>query len=116
MKVDPKGARARVVKNRKESRIKQLRVPGEALPGSLALIHRKCGTKTCHCATGERHPLWLLTYMRDGKKQVERIPDEWVQYVQQQVEKGKRFKEDVNQIFLANAELLVLLRKEKQRQ
>jgi hypothetical protein len=115
MKVDPKGARAKAVRKRKESQLRDIRIPKEALPGSVALTHRKCGTKTCHCAEGKGHPLWLLTYMRDGKKHVERIPEEWVEYVQQQVKEGKRFKEGVNQIFVANAELLVLLRKQKQR-
>lgn len=116
MKIEPKGELATLVQKKKNFQLKELKVPKEALPGSIALTHRKCGTKTCHCAQGKGHPLWLLTYMAAGKKKVERIPEEWVEYVQQQVEQGKRFKEGVNRIFLANAELLVLLRKQKQRQ
>lgn len=114
-KIDPKGQQALAIVAKKKSRLRKIRVPQEALPGSLALIHRKCGTKTCHCAEGKGHPLWLLTYMRDGQKRVERIPEEWVAYVRQQVEEAREFKEDLNQVFLANAELLVLLRKQKQR-
>lgn len=113
MKIDPKGARATAIKAGKEARIKNIRVPAEALPGSLAVTYRKCGTRTCHCAEGQGHRLWLLTYMHDGKKHVERIPEEWVEYVRQRVEEGKEFKADLNQVLVANAELLVLLRKQK---
>ena len=90
-------------------------MPAEGLPGSLALTHRRCGGKGCHCAEGKGHPVWSLTYMKDGKKHVERIPEEWIEYVRQRVEEGKEFKQDLNQVFVANAELLVLLRKQKQR-
>ena len=112
MKIDPKGSRALAIKETKEARLKKIRIPKDALPGSLSLTHRKCGNKTCHCAQGQGHPLWSLTFMRDGKKQVERIPEEWVEYVREHVEKGKEFKEGVNRVFVANAELLVLLRKQ----
>ena len=115
MKIEPKGAQASALRRVKQARLRKIRLPVEALPGSLSLTHRKCGKKECHCVRGEGHPLWSLTYMQEGKKRVERIPEEWVEYVRQHVEKGKEFKEGVNQVFLANAELLVLLRKQKQR-
>jgi hypothetical protein len=51
--------------------------------------------------------------MVGGKKRVERIPEQWVDYVRQRVSEGKEFKENVNQVFAANAELLVLLRKQE---
>jgi hypothetical protein len=115
MKLVPEGKHAIAIQEKKASRLKKIRLPKDGLPGSLSLTHRKCGTKTCHCAEGQGHPLWMLTYMQEGKKRVERIPEEWVEYVRQHVEETKSFKEDVNQVLLANAELLVLLRKQKQR-
>ena len=113
MKIEPKGAKASAVQRRKQSVLKRISLPPEALPGSLALTHRRCGRKGCHCAIGKGHPVWSLTYMKEGKKHVERVPDEWVEYVRQRVEESKEFRANVNQVFVANAELLVLLRKQK---
>jgi hypothetical protein len=31
-------------------------------PGSLVLTHRRCGKPTCHCASGEGHPIWFLGF------------------------------------------------------
>lgn len=52
--------------------------------------------------------------MSEGVKKVKHIPADLVDQVSHQVEQGKSFKEAINQIFAANAELLVLLRKRKQ--
>jgi hypothetical protein len=51
--------------------------------------------------------------MVDGKKRVERIPEEWVEYVRKQVEEGRKFRKVVTELFNANAELLILWRKEE---
>jgi hypothetical protein len=53
--------------------------------------------------------------MRDGTKRVKHIPTDLVESVRRQVELGKTFKEEVNEIFGANAELLVLLRRDKKK-
>lgn len=90
-------------------------MPGDALPGSLALTHRRCGKPTCHCATGAGHPVWSLTYMVGGKKRVERIPTEWVDEIQRLVAAGRAFKEAVADVFAANAALLVLWRRQQGR-
>jgi hypothetical protein len=50
--------------------------------------------------------------MADGKKHVERIPAEWVAEVQRRVAAGRAFKEAVAEVFAANAELLVLWRRQ----
>lgn len=54
----------------------------------------------------------MLTYMLDGKKRVERIPDEWVEEVQRRVDAGRQFRDAVTEVFNANAQLLVLLRRQ----
>jgi hypothetical protein len=51
--------------------------------------------------------------MRQGTKRVKHIPMDLVELVREKVEQGKRFNEEVNEIFGANAELLVLLRKDR---
>ena len=97
---------------RLRQRATRLPDPPDALPGSLALTHRRCGTPTCHCANGEGHPLWSLTFMVDGKKRVERIPDEWVEQIRPLVEQGREFKDAVAEVFAANAQLLALWRRQ----
>jgi hypothetical protein len=100
------------LRQRKYAVLRRLQIPPDALPGSLALTHRRCGTPTCHCAKGEGHPLWSLTFMVDGKKRVERIPDEWVEQIRPLVEQGREFKDAVSEVFAANAQLLALRRRE----
>jgi hypothetical protein len=115
MKIAPKGPQAARLRQRKFALLRTLTIPGDALPGSLALTHRRCGKPTCHCATGEGHPVWSLTYMVGGKKRVERIPTEWVDEIQRLVAAGRAFKEAMADVFAANAELLVLWRRQQGR-
>ena len=115
MKLEPKGPQAAQLRQRKFQLLRTLQIPEEALPGSLALTHRRCGKPTCHCASGQGHPLWSLTFMCGGKKQVERIPAEWVEEVRRRVEAGRAFKQAVAEIFAANAQLLTLWRRQRGR-
>ena len=88
----PTGPDAARLKRRKRRLLAQLGIPADALPGSLALTHRRCGKSTCHCAEGEGHPLYLLTFMVDGKKHVEPIPADWIEATRPAVELGRDFK------------------------
>ena len=115
MKFEPRGAVAARLRQRKFRRLADLEVPPDGLPGSLSLTHRRCGKPTCHCAAGEGHPIWSLTFMVQGKKRVERIPDAWVADVRRQVEAGRAFKEAVADVFAANAQLLALWRRQETR-
>ena len=74
---DAKGDPAARLRQRKHDLLRRVHIPADALPGSLALTHSRCGKPTCWCAKGEWHPSWSLTFMVDGKKRVKRIPDEW---------------------------------------
>ncbi len=113
--INPKGRQAARLRRRKRQLLARVRLPPEGLPGSLALTHRRCGKPSCHCAQGQGHPVWSLTFMVQGRKRVERIPEEWVQAVRQRVESGRKFKEAVAEIFAANAQLLALKRQEQDR-
>lgn len=113
MIVNPKGPQAARLRQRKFELLRRLKIPPEALPGSLARTRRRCGKPTCHCASGEGHPLWSLTFMVAGQKHVERIPEEWVEPVRRRVEAGRAFKDAVAEVFTANALLLVLARKQR---
>lgn len=109
----PTGAEAQRLRQRKARLLRQLRIPANALPGSLALTHSRCGTPTCHCATDTGHPGWSLTFMRSGKKHVERLPAEWADAVRRQVDEGRQFKATLAEILNANAQLLVLERRQR---
>ena len=110
---DAKGESAARLRQRKHALLRRFQIPADVLPGSLALTHRRCGKDSCHCAEEEAgHPIWSLTFMVDGKKRVERIPDEWVEQIRPLVEQGREFKDAVAEVFAANAQLLALWRKQ----
>jgi len=107
-----KGDPAARLRQRKYALLRRLHIPPDALPGSLALTHSRCGRPNCRCAQGEGHPSWSLTFMVDGKKRVERIPEEWVEQIRPLVEQGREFKDAVAEVFAANAQLLALWRRQ----
>jgi hypothetical protein len=103
------------VRKRKEQVLRTIKVPEDALPGSLSMSRLRCGKSSCHCSEDAGHENWTLTYMVEGKKRVKHIPQDLVEDVRQKLEQGKSFKEGINEILLANAELLILLQKKKRR-
>src|SRR5712691_5566087 len=109
---DIKGDRASRLRQRKHDLLRRFQIPPDALPGSLSLTHRRCGKASCQCADGEGHPMWSLTFMADGKRRVEHIPNDWVEQIRPLVEQGREFKEAVAGVFAANAQLLALRRQE----
>ena len=109
----PQGRTAARLRQRKLELLRRYDIPDDLLPGSLALTYTRCGKPTCHCASGEGHPGWLLTFMVNAKKHVERIPSEWVDDVRRRVEAGREFKQAVSEVFAANAQLLALRRKQR---
>lgn len=111
----PRGSEASRLRRRLRLLLTRFRVPQNALPGSLSLSHRRCGKPSCHCADGEGHPLWTLTFMADGKKRVETIPAQWLDAVRVRVEAGRHFKEAAGELLWINAELLVLARNQRPR-
>ncbi len=111
----PKGPHTSRLHKRKFDALRRLKIPADALPGSLALLHRRCGKPTCHCAKGEGHPVWVLSYMHRGKKHVEWVPPEWVDEIRQRVEAGRAFVDAVREVFVANAQLVVLARNQRRR-
>lgn len=109
----PKGPEAARWRQRKFAVLRRFPLPENLLPGCLSLTHRRCGKPTCHCASGEGHPIWFLTFMAEGKRRVERIPKEWVEDVGKRVQAGRRFQDALHEVLTADAELLVLLRKQQ---
>lgn len=115
METQPKGPQAARLRQRKFQLIRQFQLPHDLLPGSLSVSYTRCGKPTCHCAQGERHAAWSLTFMADGHKRVERIPKAWLDDVRRRVDAGRAFQQALREVLTANAELLVLRRKQQPR-
>ncbi len=115
---EAKGPEASRLRQRKHAVLRRFQLPGALaalLPGSLTLSHIRCGKPTCHCAQGDGHPNWTLTFMLNGARHVEHIPREWVEDIRQRVEAGRAFQDAVREVLAANAQLLMLARKQRRR-
>src|ERR1700752_96382 len=112
---DPKGPEAARLRQRKSKVLRHFSLPDNLLPGALTETHTRCGKPGCHCIDPKDpgHAAWTLTFMSDGQRRVERIPKQWVAAVAQRVRAGREFQDAVRELLTANAELLVLARKQK---
>lgn len=115
MKHEPQGPLASRLRQRKFELLRRFPIPEDALPGSFSLTHLRCGKSTCHCARGQGHPVWSLTFMVRGKKHVQHIPKPWVEEVRRRVRLGREFQDAVRQVLAANAQLLVLARQQRKK-
>ncbi len=108
-------------KNREASRLRQRKyrlvrrfsLPENALGGHLAETHRRCGKPTCHCANGQGHPRWVLSYSFEGKKRVEVLPESLASELAPLVEQGREYREAVMEVLAINLQLLRLWREEQ---
>lgn len=116
MKNEPQGAQAARLRQRKFELLRRYQLPDDLLPGSLSLSHLRCGKPTCHCVKGKKgHPVWSLTFMVQGKKHVQHIPQDWLEDVRRRVEAGREFQDAVREVLAANAQLLVLARRQRRK-
>jgi hypothetical protein len=115
MQPEPKGPQAARWRQRKFRTLERYSIPADLLPGSLIMSRTRCGKPNCHCAHGEGHEAWSYTFMSEGKKRFERIPRLWVEEVRQRVQAGRDFQNAVREVLTANAELLILSRKQRKR-
>ena len=115
MQPEPKGPQAARWRQRKFRTLEHFSIPADLLPGSLTMSRTRCGKPNCHCAHGEGHEAWSYTFMSDGKQRFERIPRPWVEEVRRRVEAGREYQNAVREVLTANAELLILSRKQRKR-
>lgn len=111
-----KSAEASRLRQRKRQLTDRFQIPDHLLPGSLSQSYYRCGKPNCHCATDEGHSGWTLTFMVDGKKRVERIPQAWVDEVRERVQGGREYQDAVREVLAANAQLLALERRQLREQ
>jgi len=108
-----KGAEASQLRRRKHALIRRFGIPEDVLGGSLSLVYRKCGKASCRCATGERHPMWTLTYSVDGRRRVEFIPEDQLDLVRPLADAGRAYRDAVREVSTLNAQLLSLWREQQ---
>lgn len=111
----PRGPRAARIRQRKFHLLGRFPIPPDLLPGTLTRSFTRCGNPRCHCLRGKGHEAWTLTFMVQGRHRVERIPRDWVQEVERRVSAGREFQEAVREVLAANAELLVLARRQRKK-
>lgn len=114
---EPTGPEAARLRQRKYDLLRRFPIPDDLLPGSLSLSHLRCGKPSCHCAKPKDpgHPIWQLTFMAQGKKHTQHIPNHWVELIRKRVIAGRDFQDAVREILTANAQLLVLARQQRKR-
>ena len=115
MKEELRGPQAARLRQRKFHLLGRFSIPPDLLPGTLTRSFTRCGHPRCHCARGKGHESWTLTFMVQGQRRVERIPRDWVQEVEGRVAAGREFQDAVREVLAANAELLVLARRQRQK-
>ena len=52
---------------KRDALLKRLRKIGPFVSGSMVVVSRRCGNPNCHCATGEKHKSFYITYKVKGK-------------------------------------------------
>ena len=76
-----------------QARIRELGEMGLFISGSFVHTERKCGSKTCACASGgPKHPCCLLTSKVAGKTKSVYVPVDMAEEVEQWVAENKRLK------------------------
>jgi len=111
----PRGPQAGRLRQRKAQLLRRFAIPQDLLPGSLSQSHLRCGKPTCHCARPKDpgHPIWTWTFMVKGRKHTQHIPKDWVPEIQRRLRAGREFQDAVREVLAANAQLVVLARRQR---
>ena len=72
----------------------QLQALWPALKGSLAKVYKPCIRKNCRaCAQGEKHPAWLLSFSRRGKRRCLYVPLPLVSTIRLGLKNGRQLEQ-----------------------
>jgi len=105
-----KSIEASRLRQRKRRILDELSVPDVLIGGCLSETHRHCGRSNCHCVEGRGHPLWSITFSRNGQRQVQRVPREFLPEVEQAVLDTQAHLDALKEVMEINLKLLVLTR------
>lgn len=103
-----KGKESSILRRRSHSLARRFGFPAELVGGSLTLTHRRCGKAGCHCASGEGHALWTLTYSSAGEKTVLPVPAGELAALQPLVVRGREYRDALAELLAINAQLVRL--------
>jgi len=103
-------------KRRTASLRKRLSEVGPFVAATLACVRHRCGNPRCHCATGEKHPSWRLTYKDANQKTVSvYVPVGMLEEVRQWLKNYRAFKKLAAEISDAQLKPVRLYVREKRR-
>jgi hypothetical protein len=105
-----KNREASLLRQRKYKLVRRFGLPENMLGGHLALTHRRCGKPSCHCAGGQGHPVWSLSYSFEGKKRVQSLPKSLAHELAPLVKQGRQLREAVMEVLAINLQLVRLWR------
>ncbi|HOW80591.1 MAG TPA: hypothetical protein PK406_14195 [Verrucomicrobiota bacterium] len=78
---------------------RELQTCWPALKGSLALVYKPCIRPHCRaCASGKKHPNWLLAFSDQGRRRCLYVPALLVPALQRALRNGRRIEQLLHQM------------------
>lgn len=109
-----KSPEASQLRRRKYELVRQFNLPENLVGGSLCQTHRRCGRPNCHCAAaGRGHPMWSITFSRNGTRRVERVPRTWVEELERAALETQTYLDAIREVMAINIELLTQTRSQE---
>jgi hypothetical protein len=88
-----------LIRSQLQARLARLGSDQPLLAASLAEVRKRCGRKSCRCAThAELHTAWHLTYQVEGKTRTVYVPHDLLDDVRSGIDNHKRHKDLLAQI------------------
>jgi hypothetical protein len=81
-----------------EARLRKVAAAEPLLAASLARIAKRCGRPSCHCAHGEPHTAYHLTYKDRGTSRTVYVPLDLVEDVRAWIDNHQRLKQLLKEI------------------
>ena len=106
-----KSSKASQLRQRRHEIAKAFGLPQELVGGNLRQSYRRCGKPNCKCAEGRGHPQWSLSLSSGGKRQVQSLPVDWQEEVEEAVLKTQAYLDALRQVMAINLELLAETRR-----
>jgi len=64
-----------------------------AIKGSLAQVHKPCTRPNCRaCASGDKHPAFILSFTQGGKRRCMYVPKELVPWLRRALDNGRQIE------------------------